>query len=371
MTDVVSPEVSRHIWTLDVLRGVAFLMVLLHHCLLLGPSPDKPAVLNLLCMIPGELWCGVDVFFVLSGFLITSVLLKSRTKPRFFSNFYARRCLRLAPVSYFVLLLLAVLSLLLKFSWLTPPENFFLFWIGLANFAVAAATGESSIYAPYWSLAVEEQFYLLWSLAVFFCKGTSLTALALVLIAVSLISRAVALSWGLSPMVAYAMTFCRMDGLLVGALIAMHPRLFQKIGRFWLIAIAAAALFASLLIGYFSHSTLFMNPLMLTWSIPLINLASAALLLLCLRYPEKPSGLAGRFAMLCGRLSFCMYLIHVPIKVAVEQVFPFAQLKSLTHNSVASIVGFPLLILALSLLFAWIVRRLFEQRFLDRQNAFR
>ena len=147
-----------HIPALDGLRGIAILLVLAFHTELLPTL--KP--------LARDGWAGVDLFFVLSGFLITRILLKSRNSPRYFTNFYARRILRIWPV-YFGILLFVFASE--RYRLLGDSATSW-WWISLATFTqnfYIGAYGWNALpdwLGPTWSLGIEEQFYLIWPLLV-------------------------------------------------------------------------------------------------------------------------------------------------------------------------------------------------------------
>lgn len=145
---------------LDVVRGVAILMVLVEHGLTTSPwiyqSYKSPAMLSL-WTFERLGFLGVELFFVLSGFLITGILLDSRSTPDYFRNFYTRRALRIIPV---YLLMLAVLRLTHSITWRYLAVCLLYF----SN--MSKLFGASSEYGPLWSLSVEEQFYLIWPLIV-------------------------------------------------------------------------------------------------------------------------------------------------------------------------------------------------------------
>src|ERR1700686_5077124 len=139
---------------LDVLRGIAILGVLFFHGFRAdyGELPFTGArKLLIFATQPGSL--GVNLFFVLSGFLITGILLESKSRPDYYRRFYARRALRILPAYYALLLLLFLTGL--------KPYSFLLLsFFYLAN--VTPLFGVPQVYSVLWSLAVEEQFYLLW-----------------------------------------------------------------------------------------------------------------------------------------------------------------------------------------------------------------
>ncbi len=190
----------RRISQLDSVRGIAILAVFFHHALGLK-----------------LMWMGVDLFFILSGFLITGVLLnaRERTLGGFFSHFYARRARRIL-VPYLMLLLLA--SMVLGVAWM---RHWYLY-ILLTNFLLPFGIPHPAVFEPLWSLAVEEQFYLVWPFAVYFLPEKRLRWLCVILLAV-----APALRGGLHfehhwPI--YTLTPFRMDLLAAGSLVCLEWR---------------------------------------------------------------------------------------------------------------------------------------------------
>jgi peptidoglycan/LPS O-acetylase OafA/YrhL len=114
--DAANPGGFHHIPALDGIRGLAILFVLADHLLSSNPYTSS-AVFNFLSAIRESLWIGVNLFFTLSGFLITGILWDTLHKPNFFRNFYARRALRIFPLYYGFLLTLLALTHVLHFEW--------------------------------------------------------------------------------------------------------------------------------------------------------------------------------------------------------------------------------------------------------------
>src|SRR5450631_3618935 len=139
---------------LDAVRGIAVLGVVLLHAFdwqYAGLSVGPWASRFMAATQPG--WMGVNLFFVLSGFLITGILLDSKNKPHFYRRFYTRRALRILPAYYLLLILL----LLLRTSSAAFVGLSFIYLANMTNFF-----GVSCDYGPLWSLAVEEHFYIIW-----------------------------------------------------------------------------------------------------------------------------------------------------------------------------------------------------------------
>ena len=172
-------------------------------------------------------WTGVDLFFVLSGFLITGILLRTRGAPGFFRTFYARRTLRIFPIYYlwlaFLLLVVPSLPFFARFNFSGAHEFSELwYWLYASNIGfVAVGTFPHTILGLTWSLAIEEQFYLLWPLVVRRLGESALAKASVACIVLAPLLRGAWLFWGGIPLGAFALTPCRMDCLAVGAAIAI------------------------------------------------------------------------------------------------------------------------------------------------------
>ena len=202
---------------LDGLRGVAILMIILYH------NFDF-----LSFTYPG--WTGVDLFFVLSGFLITGILIKKRNSARFLLNFYARRLLRIFPIYYLSLVIfLFILPPLIK----NPINlNYFIvnqywFWLEIQNWLfILKPDGNNNFLNHFWSLALEEQFYLVcpW-IILLFSQFQKMISFLLGMLLLLLILR-VALWFFKIENISYInlYAFTRIDGLCVGSLLAIYRR---------------------------------------------------------------------------------------------------------------------------------------------------
>jgi len=166
---------------LDTLRGVAILAVVFYHGFSQCDTTGLPGIVRAFFAASRFGWLGVNLFFVLSGFLITGILLDSKGTPRYYKSFYVRRALRILPAYLLLLLLLLLLPRIGvvdgRISWS---------FVGLSLIYLSNVTnffGVAMQYGPLWSLAVEEQFYLLWPAAV---RNLSRRALAFCAVAVFL-----------------------------------------------------------------------------------------------------------------------------------------------------------------------------------------
>ncbi len=235
---------------LDSLRGVAILLVLFFHGFdypgLVWSQSKGPARLFVTATLGG--WTGVYLFFVLSGFLITGILLDSKPKPHYYRRFYIRRALRILPAFYLLLLLLIVLP---RTGWLEHRKVGWPF-IGLSFFYLANLTplfGVPEHYAVLWSLAVEEHFYLVWPTAVRALSRRTAGWCALGIFVASPMIRAFVYWLGYNAGASY--TWLVADGLAIGALLGVlsRGRLAERAPMLYFSAICTATAVGLLTLG--------------------------------------------------------------------------------------------------------------------------
>jgi peptidoglycan/LPS O-acetylase OafA/YrhL len=211
----------KHNPALDGLRALAVLLVIVFHAAAALPVPPAGDAL-VLYRIAKVGWIGVDLFFVLSGYLITSILLNSKTDSlkRYCKVFYARRALRIFPL-YFVFVP-AVLILLSLFGPLRPTWNDWLIHLtyGQNSIGLYLPSHVGPFLGHTWSLAVEEWFYLLWPFFVFFASPPKLRRIALFGLVGILTLRLARADPGLGLPI-YSSFFTNFDALMVGALLAL------------------------------------------------------------------------------------------------------------------------------------------------------
>lgn len=236
-----------HVPELDGIRGLAILGVLAVHFIgVLDTQSTWEHVVNRAASY--GVW-GVDLFFVLSGFLITGILDDARGQPRYFGNFYARRSLRIFPLYYFVLTSIAVMNWLgasqyvPELSEISKVQAWF--WTYTVNFYLPH-TGDFSIpyISHFWSLAIEEQFYLAWPWLVGLLSRRQAMRAAVGLTALALVLRIVLPLSGLDRLYALLLTPCRLDALCVGAWLALAMR-----DAHWSVSVAGRAALVSKISG--------------------------------------------------------------------------------------------------------------------------
>ena len=291
---------------LDGVRAVAVWLVLLLHLFATDTFTDQATasvVPRIFLPIIRHGWMGVDLFFVLSGFLITGILLDSKNSPHYIRNFYVRRFFRIIP------LYLATIVVFWAFygNW----KYFLMSAFFLAN--VTPLFGVETPHGPgvYWSLAVEEHFYLAWPWLVLVTRKRTLAAICALIIVVEPVWR---FFWGHDY---YPYSWLRFDGLASGALLAIWIRSRAATrSRTLLLAAAALLLLAAISVagrpyGLFTAETHLADSLRCTQG----NLLFGALIATAFALRSTPwtSILRTRFATLSGEYSYCLYLIHLSL----------------------------------------------------------
>lgn len=293
---------------LDGLRGIAFLLVFVHDYGA-GGVHDASRLVRVLANMCAFGWSGVDLFFVLSGFLITGILYDTRHDPGYYKTFYARRALRILPVYYLFAAVLFVMGHNWRWGHLA-----FLFYVGYP----AAYLWPSLIEIPLrithlWSLQLEEQFYLLWPGIVKNLRNP--LTVCLLAIAAAPVVRMLFVVGGYDSW-AYGFLPCRMDSVAVGAAIALLMRMgwkdrLHRWAPLWLLVSSAALAILFLL----RHTTNHFDPVVLTIGFTFSGSAYGALLLLALAH-EKIFALP--VLRMFGRYSYGLYLFHFPLAALFE-----------------------------------------------------
>lgn len=324
-----------HIPALDGLRGVAILLVIPHNADMFSNSAPWLWPIALLAHAG---WIGVQLFFVLSGFLITRNLLDSRGDAHYLRSFYARRVLRIFPLYFLTLFVgLVLLPQLIPYSpgALASHQHQLWLWTFTINWMQPFGADVSG-FSHFWSLAVEEQFYLVWPFVVLFAAGRRLLWICGALVLVALVSRAVMLSMGAKPEMIYMFTFCRMDALAMGAAMAVVSLSAPAMRSITLHSRAAiVTTFCVLLaVAFYSHTYSVYDANTLVMGQTLIAAAFALLVVIVGVIPRGTLGhslrrlLETRALRRVGRYSFAMYVFHMPLMLAfgtpVREALDFA-----------------------------------------------
>jgi peptidoglycan/LPS O-acetylase OafA/YrhL len=321
---------------LDGLRGMAILLVICCHNLSFLPHFEFG-------------WVGVDLFFVLSGFLITDILLKTRESKNFLQNFFIRRILKIFPLYYGILLVFFLAapffqSLVVQYTYYNQDQP--MSWLHLQNWLYITHEAPTDLMplGHFWSLSVEEQFYLLWPFVVFVVSSTRYLKHIVYIILITCIFSRVS-SWliygdGYTNFCFQYMT--RLDGLCIGSLIAIwrfsYPDMARKnILRFGFIVLSIELVLFVLaktalinfphfrIIGYTSIAAMF--GMIVLFAIEKRNAFSKFLL-------------ENSFIRYTGKISYGLYVYHVPILV-LSKIFLLDKLtnKGYSYSSAYTIVS--------------------------------
>ena len=299
-----TPTADRRVPALDGLRGLAGLMVVISHYF---GEVDH----GLHATMFG--WMGVDIFFVLSGFLIGKLILEKKDCANFFVVFYVRRCLRIIPSYLLTLVVCAVLLAVLPAAWAENPHTVPL-WTYFAFLQVFPMVSSGSVGAhwlnPTWTLAVEEHFYLVIPALIVFTPRRYLANVFLAMIPLALCLRVAALEYHLwPPMSAYVLLPFRLDTLACGLLAATMVNAGVALDRHMLAIrlTPLAALIATLCARLAS-------PLMFEVYGPFLMGIGLAALILCL-VVDAPEAQRFKSPLLrkIGDNTYCLYLVHVPV----------------------------------------------------------
>lgn len=315
-----SPISGKRYLPLDGIRGVAVALVIVHHAFYLTHATNR--ITALLVHLASSCWIGVDLFFVLSGYLITGILLRSKAEPGYFRIFYMRRFLRIFPLYYGCLLAAWVGAALIR------PDTVGLFDFGwnltyLANVRLALHGWAWRPVSHLWSLSVEEQFYLVWPTVILLLprRRTALWIAALFGVFVT-VRHILAAAIPLSADAVFGVL--HLDGLLLGAaLAALHlsrPRGESALTRAWVLFLGSAGILMLQArhsgalnwhvwqgIGYLNYS--------------LVALCGAAWIAISVYPPERGAVnrlLSVRPLVQMGKYSYAMYVLHYPLDTALR-----------------------------------------------------
>ena len=319
-----SNSVTRpHIPVLDGLRGIAVLCVMVLHFTLVDAVTGGE---RLFFDVTRLGWVGVDLFFVLSGFLITGILYDAKGGAHFFRNFYMRRVLRIFPLYYAFLVLVLVLLPAVRPAAAVPDGTQLWLWTYFSNvlFARVGWEGLPGHTTHLWSLAIEEQFYLLWPLVVFFASRRRLIQICIGAIVFAELTR-IGLHFAAPDGIAgYALMPARIDALAVGALVAVLAR--ESSGAAMLLrysrpVMLGAALWLAVIIGWTQLTVGGTLPPLDTrvqlGAYTAIALLFGALLVRAIAAPDssrRARVLRSATLAAFGRYSYALYLVHIIVR---------------------------------------------------------
>jgi peptidoglycan/LPS O-acetylase OafA/YrhL len=315
---------------LDGYRALAVLLVLLFHARI-GDPPHAFLEVG---------WIGVQLFFVLSGFLISGLLLRSKNQPLgpYLRAFYGRRFLRIAPLYYgYISLLLAAVLLTHRE---TPTTSQFLFAATYTyNFFHASSHFVPSMTMTHlWSLAVEEQFYFVWPLVLYFCPERWLKRFLVFLVVMGPLVRLATyfvlkllgpVVLGKTALALYVLPITHADAFALGALASQYSgRPSWRLGAGVVALALVAGLSACIAFPDTAPFSSLGYPLAMprgygyAWSYTLINLVGAVLILALINRRFLPWFFESRPMSYLGKISYGFYVLHYPLQDVVQRALP-------------------------------------------------
>lgn len=346
-----------HMPALDGVRGLAILAVMVFHF----RAPDLP---RWAAAAQGLGWAGVDLFFVLSGFLITGILLDTRDSPRCLPVFWMRRVLRIFPLYFAALAIFLAVS---PPAWLpTEPDRRY-YWLYLNNWLNLLENRDvNHLLGHFWSLAVEEQFYLLWPLVVWALPPGWTLRLASAGIAGIVAARANAVLCGIDPEFIYRNTCFRLDALLAGAACACLARTADS-GRLVRLAsrgipIAAAGLALTIAAG---RSTHYQNQWIQIVGYPILWFGFSSLVLCCALTSARWTWVSAKPLRELGKYSYGLYVWHWPVAYALIEICRSWSIGGWSAAAAMQLCGF-----AGSAVLAWTSYRVLEAPMLRLKRLF-
>jgi peptidoglycan/LPS O-acetylase OafA/YrhL len=371
---MLEPNSSGRLPELDGIRGVAIIWVVLYNTTDLLP-PTLQGGWHMLAFLVHPGWIGVQLFFALSGFLITGALLDTQRAANYFRAFYARRALRILPLYYTVLILLLIVAPALHFGPRLLQANFkeqLSLWLFTVNWTHTAPYG----FAHFWSLAVEEQFYLFWPFIVHRISARRLFAVCVCIAPTALVARGIMIFSGASSWAVYSATTSRIDALALGG--AGACLLHSPAARAWLasrltaINLAALALF---MIGIpLTHSydadavqcQIFGYTLLALCCATLITTAAAGSAQA--RHTILSRVLCWAPLRSCGKYSYAVYIFHQPMHKLLGE--PWIASKFGGNPPALAAFAYSLMIGLVSFCAAYLSYHLLERHFLALKYLF-
>jgi len=354
-----------HVLALDGVRGVAILTVLAGH-LLITNDVSASAAVQLLLDIRDLLWIGVTLFFALSGFLITGILYDTLGSAHYFRTFYVRRTLRIFPLYYGFLLALLVLTRPCHFDWHGQAWRLFTYTTNIPfTFEWVSNPSPYINLRHFWSLAVEEQFYLLWPVIIFSLRSWRRVFVAtLVGAGLSLAFRTALALQGQAPQ--NHTLFGSMDALLLGGALALLVRSrYRERTLKWGLPVFAASV-AITLAEAFSHNKFdwWSSTYLTTIGMTILGLGMAAFVAASLKPASAVQKVCSNSVLrFFGRYSYGLYVYHYSVDASLT--FPVREFL-LRHGApkLLAILGGAIAVCGLSVVIAVLSYHLYEVHFL-------
>lgn len=370
-----NPGGFAHVPALDGIRGLAILLVLFDH-LFWANSNTGNRIFDFLSAVRESSFVGVNLFFALSGFLITGILLDTLNIPHFFKTFYARRALRIFPLYYGVLFLMLLFTSPLHIFWNGWQFFYLTYTANLAVWTRPLLILPHLNISHFWSLQVEEQFYLVWPFIVYrvrklqsLIRLSIITCIVVLLIRVGLVSARPYLHNFYLP---YSPTFSCVDNLLFGCCLcallrtSMRNKVLELAPRVFAVCAIVMVIAAFLNGGLHWQKSIFIP----TLGFSLIGISSASVIAMALRAGSRTQRFfSNGILRFFGKYSYGLYVFHFSIEALLSgpiRAFVGARFHSKALGVLAAAVVVALLTIVVSLL----SYHLYESRFLKLKKYF-
>ncbi len=368
-----------HIASLDGVRGLAILLVLMiHFCCLTGGQPRRIADrLFYKCAFTG--WCGVDLFFLLSGFLITGILFDTKFSRHRMKNFYARRSLRIFPLYYGVVILWFLVLPMINPAWNYasgwPLAKKVCVWLYAVNWGWVCFNYDFGVMDHFWSLAIEEHFYLVWPLVIWFFSRKTAMRICIACCGASALSRALLLTLGVIPSKIWKLDTSHIDSLCLGGWLALTAR--GPSGSAPLVGpakkVAVLAFFALVCVILWRTGMNHMDGMFQILGIPPLVVFFGASLVLVVHAPlSSPLGMIFNSGLMrfFGKYSYGLYVWHWLLSDHFEVWFPTKQYQVSFGEYIPAVAAHAILCSMVTILVAVISYKIYEKMFINMKRFF-
>ena len=378
LDDYRTGTTSNHLPALDGVRGLAVLIVILHNAGWIAGSSEQ-LIVKLFTAVTATGWIGVSLFFALSGLLITGVLLDTRGRSDFFRSFYLRRTLRIFPLYYAYVagVVLVATPLAWSASWAADVRaGQWPYWLYVSNWTQTFGHGIFGM-THLWSLAVEEQFYLIWPPIAYALGRSGLAKLACVMVLAGPGVRYLLSVSSLPTEATYLFTIARWDALAAGALLAAmlrHERgqvLVTAVrGKIGVVLLSTMAILLLKVRGFHSDD----RTIAVFGQSIIVGLCFAFLAYVVVDRGATASRLQQMFTWsglrTLGKYSYAMYLFHFPIHHLLKVPLGPWVVGSDDSLRIVRVLAYLALIFLLTFSAALISWRVIEKPFLDLKDRF-
>ena len=380
MTISDSKPKSTYLLPLDGIRGLAIISVLFCHLAVFGP-PEVYRQYPLIGSIVSSGWIGVDLFFVLSGFLITGILLDQKASLQYFKPFYIRRILRIFPVYYFALITIISVACLFSYEYVTIQnpglredmirqtgrilDEHIFNWFYLQNWLIFFTGAASPFLFHFWSLAIEEQFYIIWPIVIRNMNTRQVITTAIIILVISAPLRIILFLYGdYSSSSIYAVTICRLEGFMVGALAVIINKYHGGYEQNkWLIPVGFLSGIGVSLVIYLDGGMNFQNAYMTGVGYTFLDIFFGVLLLFVISTKVNRClyrVVCNRFTRFFGKYSYSIYVFHPWIIYALYMIMIWMRFEM----NIVTTTLFSIAAVSLIVLWSILLWHLFEKRFL-------